>query len=81
MWIHDFKNLIAHKKLLHAMVNTGAINSRHKKTYGVTKNHGLPWKFINTLLPNGIPCHHHMEDQIVINCKGQQYFQLANKWD
>jgi hypothetical protein len=62
MWIHDFKNLMAHKKLWHAMTNIGAINSRHTKIYGVTKNHGLPWKF-------------------VINHKGQQYFQLANKWN
>jgi hypothetical protein len=23
-------------------VNIGAINSKHTKTYGVTKNHGLP---------------------------------------
>jgi hypothetical protein len=30
------------KKLWHAMTNIGAINSRHTKTYGVTKNHGLP---------------------------------------
>jgi hypothetical protein len=26
------------------------------------------------LLPNGMPCHHHMKDQIIINHKGQQYF-------
>jgi hypothetical protein len=31
------------------------------------------------LLPNGMPCHYHMEDQTIINCKGQQYFQLVNK--
>jgi len=35
-----------HKKLWHAMTNIGAINSKHIKTYGVTKNHGLPWKFM-----------------------------------
>jgi hypothetical protein len=28
---------MAHKKLWHAMTNIGAINSRHIKTYGVTK--------------------------------------------
>jgi cupin superfamily acireductone dioxygenase involved in methionine salvage len=33
----------------------------------------------DTLLPNGMPSHHHMEDQIIINRKGQQYFQLTNK--
>jgi hypothetical protein len=31
------------------------------------------------LLPNGMSCHHRMEDQVVINHKGQQYFQLINK--
>jgi hypothetical protein len=34
------------KKLWHAMTNIGAINLKHKKTYGVTKNHGLPQKFV-----------------------------------
>jgi hypothetical protein len=33
---------MAHKKLWLAMTNIGAINSRHTKTYVVTKNHGLP---------------------------------------
>ncbi len=33
----------------------------------------------DVLLPNGMTCHHHMEDRVIINCKGQQYFQLANK--
>jgi len=33
---------MAHKELWHAMTNIGAVNSRHKKIYGVTKNHGLP---------------------------------------
>jgi hypothetical protein len=32
---------MAHKELWHAMTNTSAINSRHKKIYGVTKNHGF----------------------------------------
>jgi hypothetical protein len=32
---------MAHKKLWHAMTNIDAINSKHIKTYGVTKNHGL----------------------------------------
>jgi hypothetical protein len=35
-------------------------------------------KICDTLLLNGMPCHHDMEDQVVINRKGQQYFQLAN---
>jgi hypothetical protein len=30
------------KKLWRDMINIGAINSKHIKTYGVTKNHGLP---------------------------------------
>jgi hypothetical protein len=36
-------------------------------------------KICDTLLLNGMACHHHMEDQIIINCKGQQCFQLINK--
>jgi len=27
----------------------------------------------DTLLPNGMPSHHHMEDQVIINRKEQQY--------
>jgi hypothetical protein len=37
------------------------------------------YEICDTLLPNGMSCHHHMENQIVINRKGQQYFQVANK--
>jgi hypothetical protein len=49
MWIYDFKKLMTHKTLLwHAMTNIGAINSRHTKTYGVTKIHGLPSNFVTT---------------------------------
>jgi hypothetical protein len=33
----------------------------------------------DTLVPNGMLCQHHMEDQLVLNHKGQQYSQLANK--
>jgi hypothetical protein len=33
---------MAHKKLWHVMTNIGAINLKYTKTYGVTKNHGLP---------------------------------------
>jgi hypothetical protein len=36
-------------------------------------------KFVTPCLPNGMACHHHAKDRIVINHKGQQYFQLANK--
>ncbi len=36
------------KKLRHFMTNIGAINSKFTKTYGVTKNHGLPWKFVTS---------------------------------
>ncbi len=43
------------------MTNIGAINLKHTKNYGVTKNNGLPRNF-DILLPNGMPCHHHMED-------------------
>jgi len=58
------------------MTNISAINSKNTQIYSVTKNHGLP--ICDTLLPNGIPCYHHMEDRVV-NCKEQKYFQLANK--
>jgi hypothetical protein len=36
-------------------------------------------KICDTLLPNGMACHHQMEDQVDINMKGQQHFQLVNK--
>jgi hypothetical protein len=38
-------------------------------------------KICDTLLPNGMLCYYHMEDWIVIDCKGQQYFELINKLD
>jgi hypothetical protein len=53
---------MAHKKLWHAMTNIDAINSKHTKTYGVTKKSWIAMKFFDTLLPNGMPCHYHMED-------------------
>jgi hypothetical protein len=37
---------MAHKKLWHAITNIGDTNSKHTKTYDVTKNHGLPCKFV-----------------------------------
>jgi hypothetical protein len=43
------------------------------------KKSWIAMKICDTLLPNGMPCHHHMGDGVVINCKRQQYFQLANK--
>ncbi len=43
MWIHDSKNFMEHNTLWHAMINIGAINSSHTKSYGVAENHGLPW--------------------------------------
>jgi hypothetical protein len=48
---------MAHKNLCRAMTNIGAINSKNIKTYGV-----IAMKICDTLLPNGMPCHHHMED-------------------
>jgi hypothetical protein len=65
---------MTHKKYWHAMTNISAINSKHKKSWIAMKN-------CDTLLPNGMPCHHHMEDQILINKKKQQYFQLIIKCD
>jgi hypothetical protein len=60
---------MAHKKLWHAMTNIGAINSKHIKTYGVTKKLWIAMKICDTFLPSGMPCYLHIEDQIVINCK------------
>jgi len=57
------------------------VNSRHTKTYGIIKKSWIAMKICDTLLPNGMPCHHHMEDQIIINWKKQQYLQLFNKWN
>jgi len=48
------------KKKWHAMTSIGAINSRHTKTYGVTNR--VAMKICDTLLPNGMPCHYHMEN-------------------
>ncbi len=70
MWIHDFKKIMAHKKIWHAMTNISAINSKHKKIHG-HKNSWIAMKICDTLMPNGMPCHHHMEDWwIVINPLG-----------
>jgi hypothetical protein len=33
---------MARKKLWHTMTNIDALNSKHTKTFGVTKNYGLP---------------------------------------
>jgi hypothetical protein len=39
----------------------------------------IAMKMCDILLRNGMPCHHHMEDRVIINHKGQRYFQLVNK--
>jgi hypothetical protein len=36
-------------------------------------------KFLDTLLLNGMTCHHQMENQVDINMKGRQYSQLSNE--
>jgi hypothetical protein len=68
---------MAHKKLWHAMTNIGGINSIHKNLWCHKKSWNA-MKICDTLLPNDVPCHHHMDDLIVINRKEQQYFQLVN---
>jgi hypothetical protein len=60
------------------MTNIGVINSKHKNLW-CKKKSWIAMKICDTLLPNDMPCHHPMEDQILFNHKGQQYFQLANK--
>ncbi len=51
---------------------------RHKNLW-YHKNSWIVMKICDALLSNGMPHHHHMEDQVIINHKGQQNFQLANK--
>jgi hypothetical protein len=70
---------MAHKKIWHGMTNISAINSKHQKTLWCHKKSWIAMKICDTLLLNDMPCHHHMEEQIDFNCKGQQYFQLSNK--
>jgi hypothetical protein len=43
------------------------------------KKSWIALRICDNFLPNGMLCHHHMEDQVVINRKGQQYFELVNK--
>jgi hypothetical protein len=35
------------------------------------------WEYVTTMMW----CHDHMEDQVVNDYKGQQYFHLVNKWN
>jgi hypothetical protein len=44
----------------------------------LTQKSWIAMKISNTLLPNGMPCHH-MKDRVVINHRGQWYFQLSIK--
>jgi hypothetical protein len=44
------------------MTNIGAINSGHKKSW-------IAMKICDTLLPNNMSFHHHMEDRVIINHK------------
>jgi hypothetical protein len=46
---------MAHKKLWHAMTNIGAMNSKHTKSYGVTKKSWIAIEICDTLLSNGMP--------------------------
>jgi hypothetical protein len=43
------------------------------------KNSWIVMKICDTLSPNGTLFHYQIEHQIVINHKGQQYFQVVNK--
>ncbi len=60
------------------MTNINVINSIHTNLW-CHKKSWIAMKIFDTLLPNGMPCQHHMEDRVDINCKVHQYFQLANK--
>jgi hypothetical protein len=61
------------------MTNIGAINSKHTKKLWCHKNSKIVTKICDTLLPNGMLCHYHMKHRVIINRKGQQYFELAKK--
>jgi hypothetical protein len=65
------KKMACHDKYWCHKFNTHKNLWCHKKLW-------IAMKICDTLLLNGMPCHHDMEDQVVINRKGQQYFQLAN---
>jgi hypothetical protein len=58
---------MAHKQLWHDMTNNGAINSRHKKNLWCHQKSWIVMKICDSLLPSGMPYHHHMEGQVVIN--------------
>jgi len=51
---------MTHKKIWHAMTNIDAIHSKHKKSWIATNT-------CDALLPNGMPHHYQMENQVVIN--------------
>ncbi len=52
------------------MTNIGAINSKHKNLW-CHKRSWIAMKICDTLLQNDMSGHHHMEDRVVINSKGQ----------
>jgi hypothetical protein len=64
---------MTHKKIWHAMTNIGAINSKHKNLW-CHKNSWIAMKIYDTLLPNGMPCHHHMEHQSLLIAKDNNIF-------
>jgi hypothetical protein len=45
----------------------------------VSQKSWIVMKICDTLLPKCTLCQCHMENQVIINHKGQQYFQLTNK--
>ncbi len=59
--------------------HTHACEFMTSKTLWCHKKSWIAMKICDTLLPNDLTCHHHMEDRMSINRKGKQYFQLVNK--
>jgi len=55
--------------------------SKTHKNLWCDKKWWIYMKIYDTLLPNGMPYNYHMKNRAIINCKGEQYSQLANKWD
>jgi len=64
--------MVCHDKYLCYKFKTHKSLWCHKKSW-------IAMKICDTLLLNNTPCYHHIDNRVIINHKGQQYFQLVNK--
>ncbi len=76
--MHDFKNFATYK-IIACHDKYWCHKFKTHKNLWCQKKLWIVMKIYDTLLPNGMQCHHNMEDWVIINHKEQQYFQLANK--